>query len=98
MIVRLSPGSPSQWMATRSPLPASTCRSRQLYATLSSPSANHFANGGFDPVERPGERLVPVQELAGLVGPEAEAVGRARLVEAGVATAFAANSGLGGIV
>src|SRR3954462_4869729 len=36
-------------MATRSPLPASTCRSTQLYATLSSPSLNHLANGGFDP-------------------------------------------------
>src|SRR3954451_17047554 len=35
-------------MATRSPLPASTCRSTQLYATLSSPSLNHLANGGFD--------------------------------------------------
>src|SRR3954469_8391554 len=44
---RLSPGSPSKWMATRSPLPASTCRSTQLYATLSSPSLNHLANGGF---------------------------------------------------
>ena len=42
------PGSPSQWMATRSPLPASTCRSTQLYATLSLPPTNHFANGGSD--------------------------------------------------
>ncbi|CAM5574733.1 hypothetical protein STANM309S_01924 [Streptomyces tanashiensis] len=48
MIARLSPGSPSKWMATRSPRPASTCRSTQLYATFSSPSANHLANGGFD--------------------------------------------------
>ena len=39
-------GSPTQWMATRSPWPASTCRSTQLTATLSSPSANHCANGG----------------------------------------------------
>src|SRR5690349_13901116 len=35
-------------MATRSPFPASTCRSTQLYATFSFPSANHLANGGFD--------------------------------------------------
>src|SRR6478672_11122512 len=32
-------------MATRSPLPASTWRSRQLYATLSLPPTNHLANG-----------------------------------------------------
>src|SRR4051794_27966492 len=47
-MARLSPGSPSKWMATRSPFPASTCRSTQLYATFSLPSANHFANGGLD--------------------------------------------------
>src|ERR1700758_3673134 len=35
-------------MATRSPRPASTWRSTQLYATLSFPSANHFANGAPD--------------------------------------------------
>src|SRR6478672_11247983 len=47
-MARLSPGSPSKWMATRSPFPASTWRSTQLYATFSFPSANHFANGGLD--------------------------------------------------
>ena len=46
MIVRVSPGSPSQWKATLSPRPASTCRSTQLYAALSWPPTNHFANGG----------------------------------------------------
>src|SRR6476659_1333367 len=47
--VRLSPtGSPSHWMATRSPLPASTWRSTQLYATLSLPPTNHLANGASD--------------------------------------------------
>ena len=30
VIVRESPGSPSQWIATLSPWPASTCRSTQL--------------------------------------------------------------------
>src|SRR6516162_7623302 len=48
VMVRVSPGSPSQWMATRSPRPAATWRSTQLYATLSLPSANHFANGASD--------------------------------------------------
>src|SRR5579859_1487385 len=45
-MVRVSPGSPSQWIATLSPRPASTCRSTQLYATLSCPPTNHFAKGG----------------------------------------------------
>ena len=44
-MVRASPGSPSQWNATWSPCPASTCRSTQLTATLSLPPTNHFANG-----------------------------------------------------
>src|SRR3954454_17144493 len=41
-----SSGSPTQWIAIRSPLPASTCRSTQLYAALILPPTNHFANGG----------------------------------------------------
>ena len=45
MMVRVSPGSPSQWKATRSPRPASTWRSTQLTATLSLPPTNHLANG-----------------------------------------------------
>src|SRR5829696_2888065 len=48
---RLSPGSPSKWMATRSPRPAATWRSRQLTATFNSPSSNHFANGGCSLIE-----------------------------------------------
>src|SRR3954454_6940144 len=45
---RVSPSSPRQWNATRSPLPASTWRSRQLWETLSLPSENHLKNGGFE--------------------------------------------------
>ena len=45
MMVRVSPGSPSQCRATLSPCPASTWRSRQLYDTLSRPPTNHRANG-----------------------------------------------------
>src|SRR3954462_13593701 len=45
---RSSPSSPRQWNATRSPLPASTWRSRQLYETLSLPSLNHLKNGGLE--------------------------------------------------
>ena len=44
-MVRVSPGSPSQWNATLSPRPASTWRSRQLLVTLSVPPTNHFAKG-----------------------------------------------------
>ena len=39
-------GSPTQWKATLSPLPASTCRSTQLYDALSLPPTNHLAKGG----------------------------------------------------
>src|SRR3954465_4313927 len=45
---RVSPSSPRQWKATRSPLPASTWRSRQLYDTLILPSLNHLKNGGLE--------------------------------------------------
>ena len=40
-----SPGSPSQWNATRSPWPFSTWRSTALWQTLSFPPTNHLANG-----------------------------------------------------
>ena len=50
MIVRVSPGSPSQWNATLSPPPASTWRSRQLYEALSMPPSNHVTHGGFQSI------------------------------------------------
>src|SRR5438093_13281740 len=46
IVRRSSSGSPSQWYATLSPLPASTCRSTQLKQTLSLPPRYHFAYGG----------------------------------------------------
>ncbi len=46
-MVRVSPGSPSQWKATRAPRPAATWRSTQLTATLSLPPTNHLAKGRF---------------------------------------------------
>jgi hypothetical protein len=45
VMVRVSPGSPSQWKATRSPFPAATWRSRQFSLTLSRPPTNHLAKG-----------------------------------------------------
>ena len=44
-MVRVSPGSPSQWKATLSPRPAATWRSRQFSETLSLPPTNHLAKG-----------------------------------------------------
>src|SRR2546422_11463861 len=55
---RTSPGgSPSQMRATRSPLPARTCRSRQFTEALSLPPRNHFACGGFHSRTRSHGRL-----------------------------------------
>ena len=47
MIATRSPGSPSQWNATRSPRD-SRWRSRQLTLTFSVPSANHLKKGGLE--------------------------------------------------
>ena len=63
-----SSGSPTKWIATLSPLPAATWRSTQLCDTLRVPSANHFANGGFDQSRISVNGLVQV-ELLGLLGP-----------------------------
>src|SRR5882724_1430743 len=43
-MVRRSPGSPSQWMATAPPR-AAACRSTQLTAAFSSPPTNHRPEG-----------------------------------------------------
>ena len=48
LVAQSSASSASQWNATRSPLPAATCRSRQLAETFSLPPPNHFACGGSD--------------------------------------------------
>ena len=69
-MVRVSPGSPSQWIATLSPLPASTWRSRQLSATLSCPPTNHFGVRQL-PVEDRVPLGGPSHEFGGLAGPEA---------------------------
>ena len=46
VIVLFVPSSPSHQYATLEPLPASTCRSRQLNVALILPPTNHFAQGG----------------------------------------------------
>ena len=71
---RVSPGSPSQWIATWSPWPASTCRSTQLTATLSRPPTNHFANGASDQSSAVSHGCAHSQ-LARLLLPEGDPVG-----------------------
>ena len=82
MMVRVSPGSPSQWKATRSPRPAATWRSTQLTATLSLPPTNHLAKGRSHS-STVGPRRVPRQAL-GLGGPEGQRVGLGLGVDAGL--------------
>ena len=81
-MVRVSPGSPSQWYATWSPWPAATWRSRQLWLTLSFPPTNHLANGQV-PLEDRVPLLEPVDELGRLPGPEALVVAVGLVVDLG---------------
>ena len=80
-MVRLSPGSPSQCSATLSPLPAATCRSTQLTATLSSPPTNHFANGGCQSSTSP--HFVDQSSRSACSSQNAEPVLRGLVVEVG---------------
>src|ERR1700738_266740 len=94
--LRLSPtGSPSQWMATRSPFPASTWRSTQLYATLSLPSTNHFANGACDQSST-SVNGVSHDSLSACFAQNASRSSSASRYNSAVALAFSANSGGGG--
>ncbi len=82
VIVRVSPGSPSQWKATLSPLPASTWRSTQLTATLSRPPMNHLANGGCQ--SSTWSHSVSHCSALGLLFPEGEPVLGGVVVEVGL--------------
>src|ERR1700682_4332834 len=94
--LRLSPtGSPSQWMATRSPFPASTCRSTQLYATLSLPPTNHLANGASDQSSTSVNGVSQDNRLA-CSAQNASRSFSAASYNSAVALAFAANSAGGG--
>ena len=81
-MVRVSPGSPSQWNATWSPRPASTWRSRQLYETLSVPPDEPLGDGQV-PLEGGVEVGHQVEQLRGLPGPERLGVGVGLVVEVG---------------
>ena len=93
-MVRLSPGSPSQWIATCSPCPASTCRSTQLTATLSLPPTNHFANGASH--SRTLSHFWAQVSRSACSAQKASRSSSPREYQSSVALACAANSALGG--
>src|SRR6185503_8274373 len=93
-IVRLSPGSPSQWSATCSPCPASTCRSTQLTATFSFPPTNHFANGASH--SRTLSHFCAHVSRSACSAQKPSRSSSAREYHSSVALACAANSALGG--
>ena len=82
MMVRVSPGSPSQWKATRSPRPAATWRSTQLTATLSLPPTNHLAKGRSH--SRTSVHGVSQRQPLRPGLPEGERVGLGLVVDAGL--------------
>src|SRR6478752_1939181 len=94
-MVRVSPGSPSQWIATCCPCPASTCRSTQFTATLSFPSANHFACGASDQSNTWVNGVAQVSRFA-CSAQNAIGSAAARSYASADRFAFAANSSGGG--
>ncbi len=96
-MVRVSPGSPSQWIATCSPCPASTCRSTQFTATFNSPSANHFACGASDQSSTWVNGVAQVNRFA-CSAQNAIGSAAARSYASADRFAFAANSADGGNV
>src|SRR6476620_8876632 len=96
-MVRVSPGSPSQWIATCSPCPAVTCRSTQFTATFNSPSANHFACGASDQSSTWVNGVAQVNRFA-CSAQNASGSAAARSYASAVRFAFAANSADGGNV
>src|SRR6476659_111699 len=96
-MVRVSPGSPSQWMATCSPCPASTCRSTQFTATFRVPSANHLACGASDQSNTVVNGVAQVSRFA-CSAQNAIGSAAARSYASADRFAFAANSADGGNV
>src|SRR5581483_5297989 len=77
------------------PRPASMCRSRQLYATLSCPPTNHFANGGLDQSSTWSHSLAQVSRRA-CFSQKASRSARASSYALATTLAAAANSAGGG--
>src|SRR6476619_2194409 len=96
-MLRESPGSPSQWIATVSPNPASTCRSTQFTATFNPPSANHLACGASDQSNTSVNAFAQVNRFA-CAAQNANVSAAARSYASAVRFAFAANCADGGNV
>jgi hypothetical protein len=79
-MVRVSPGSPSQWKATLSPRPASTWRSTAVVRHVQLAADEPLREGQL-PLEGGVEVGVPAEQLAGLAGPEGLVVGGGLVVE-----------------
>src|SRR6478672_1117626 len=94
-MVRVSPGSPSQWMATCSPCPAATCRSTQFTATFRVPSANHLAWGASDQSNTVVNGVAQVSRFA-CSAQNASVSAAARSYASADRFAFAANPADGG--
>src|SRR5919205_1835436 len=79
-------------MATRSPRPFSTCRSRALYAALTSPPTNHFANGGFDQSSASSKSLLQDSSSRACLAQNAGRSAAASWYSSAFTTALAAKS------
>ena len=86
-----SSGSPTQWKATLSPAPFSTCRSTQLYAALILPPTNHLANGGLSQ-SRTWSHLVSQSRRSACFSQKASRSSSASSYASAVRLAFFANS------
>src|SRR5918994_2492425 len=84
-------GSPTQWSATLSPLPASTWRSTQFTAALIVPPTNHLANGGSDQ-SRTWSHFRPQSSRSAASAQNASRSASARAYASSVTLAFAASS------
>ena len=86
-----SSGSPTQWKATLSPAPLSTCRSTQFQAALILPPTNHLANGGLSQ-SRTWSHLVSQSRRSACFSQKASRSFSASSYASAVRLAFFANS------
>src|SRR5665647_1252997 len=93
---RVSPGSPTKWIATLSPRPASTWRSTQLYEAFSSPPTNHLASGASLQSRVWSKSLVHVRYDRALSAQNPSWSAVAASYSSALPLAAAANSALGG--
>ena len=82
-MVRVSPGSPSQWKATRSPLPGRDVAVEAVLADVELPAHEPLGEGQV-PLEDRVPVVLPGEQVGRLAGPEALEVGLGLVVELGV--------------